>query len=143
MARRATIQGRAALERKMKRMPVIAKKLIKAAMEQSADEIVALMKSLAPVDSGALRDSIGWTWGRAPSGSSIAATVKSQLGSEMTITVYAGDDDAFWARWVEFGRQDMQAQPYFYVSYRAKRRRVKSRISRSVTKAAKRVAKGG
>ena len=48
MARRITIQGRAALERKMKRMPVVAKKLIKVAMEQSADEIVALMKSLVP-----------------------------------------------------------------------------------------------
>ncbi|TNB46809.1 HK97 gp10 family phage protein [Martelella lutilitoris] len=143
MARRSTILGRAALERKLKRMPVVAKKLIRRAMEQSADEIVALMRSLAPVDSGALRDSIGWTWGRAPSGSIIAATVKSSLGSELTITIYAGDDEAFWARWVEFGRQDMPAQPYFYVSYRAKRRRVKSRISRSLTKAAKQVAAGG
>lgn len=122
-------------------------------MAKSADQIVEQMKGLAPVlkepdprrRAGELRDSIGWTWGKAPKGSFAVATMKGAgIGGDLTITIYAGNKDSgWWARWVEFGTSKMSAQPYFYVSWRANRRSTRSRISRAVNKAAKKVAAGG
>jgi hypothetical protein len=91
------------------------------------------------------------------------------IGGDLTITVYAGSDEVFWARWVEFGtaphntakgggtklgkligsvgggiqHPGTAARPFFYVSYRALRRRVRGRITRGINKAAKQVAAGG
>lgn len=159
MARGTTIIGLARLERKLKRLPKVAKDLIRKKMAEAADQIVAMMKSLAPVlkepdrrrQAGALRDSIGWTWGQAPKGSMVVATLKGAgVGGDLTITIYAGTRDkalgtadAFWARWVEFGTSKMGAQPYFYVSWRANRRSVRRKIISAVRTSAKRVAAGG
>lgn len=156
MANAARIIGLARLKRKMERMPQIAQQSIKAALETSANEIVALMKNLVPVlkepdarrKAGALRDSIGWTWGKAPKGTmTLGKVAESKLAGAMTITIYAGSrskskgtSDAFYARWVEFGTQSMRAQPYFYPAYRANKKSTKRRIKRSITQAAKRVA---
>lgn len=151
----ASIKGLKELQRKLDRLPTAAKARIRTAMEQGAGEIVALAKSLVPVDTGSLRDSIGWTWGRAPNGALTLGKVQT-VGGDLTITVYAGNSDAFWARWVEFGTKshaaggmfegatipDIPASPFFFVSYRANRKRVKSRITRAINKAAKEVAAG-
>lgn len=65
-----------------------------------------------PKHIGALKDSIGWTWGAPPKGSmtlgqvkrsSAGALARSALGKRLTITVNAGNEEAFWARWVAFG----------------------------------------
>jgi len=135
------------LNRKFKRFPIIARELIRAEMAKCADDIVGMMKRLAPVLAvpvkdrrpGALRDSIGWTWGAAPKGSVVIATVSGK-SDDMTITIYAGDAEAYWARWVEFGTQNMRAQPYFYVSWRANKRRTVRRLGKAVRNAAKKVA---
>ena len=60
------IQGLDRLNRKLAKLPAVAKQMIRQAMEAKANEIVAMMKNLVPVDDGTLRDSIGWTWGKAP-----------------------------------------------------------------------------
>lgn len=144
----------AALEKKLKRLPDIVIAKIKAAMEQSADEIVAMMKSLVPVDDGDLKDSIGWTWGKAPKGSMIMDQAKASLGGDLTLTIYAGDNKAFYARWVEFGtaahvnkgmfpgtdNPGTRSQPFFFTSYRANKKSAKRRISKAVRDAAKEVA---
>jgi len=83
---------------------------------------------------------------------------------DMRITIFAGDDKAFYARWAEFGtaphslakgadrssrrRRNLpgrqhpgaRAHPFFYPAYRANRKKLKSRVSRAITKAAKKVA---
>lgn len=122
-------------------MPKLVKQEIRKALEQSAEEIVSLAKSLVPVDKGDLRDSIGWTYGDAPKGSiSLGSVRASELTGDLTITVYAGNSQAFYARWQEFGTQKMQAQPFFYPAYRALRRRAKGRVTRATNKAAKKIA---
>lgn len=150
-----TVKGMKELQRKLDRLPQVAKTRIREAMEQGAQEIVDLAKSLVPVDTGSLRDSIGWTYGRAPKGALAIGKVES-LGGDLTITIYAGNSQAFWARWVEFGTAShtaggkfegatipaIPASPFFYVSYRANRKKVKSRITRAINKAAKEVAAG-
>lgn len=144
------------LVRKLKAFPPRAEALIRTAMTQSADQTVALMKSLAPVDSGDLQMSISWTWGDAPKGSLKIGQIKSREGN-MRITIFAGSEQVFWARWVEFGTSPFisggkfagaanpgtRARPFFYVAYRAQRKGTKSRISRAITKAAKEIAATG
>jgi len=141
MATYAKVIGVAKLRRKLDALVAVGRDEIKRAMETSADEIVALAKNLVPVDKGDLKDSIGWTWGKAPKGAMTLGTVQSnEVDSGFTITIFAGNSEAYYARWVEFGTQKMAAQPYFYPSYRALRRRSKSRVTRAVTKAIKKVA---
>lgn len=135
------VEGLDRLERKLKKtIPAKAIELTRRAMEQSAEEIVGMMRRLVPADTGALRDSIGWTWGDAPKGSMVIARSKAQTDGLM-ITIYAGtrdkslgDLDAYYARFVEFGTQKMAAQPFFFVSWRALRRRAGNRIKRQMRK---------
>lgn len=155
----AKIIGLKRLQKKLDKLPAAVKQRIREAMEQGANEIVNMAKSLVPVGNypggGALRDSIGWTYGRAPKGAMTIGKVQS-VGGDLTITIYAGNSEAFYARWIEFGTSPHRnrglfagsqhpgtaAQPFFYVSFRANRRRVKGRVSRAITKAAKEVAAG-
>lgn len=141
MATGARIIGLEKLQKKLNAMPKSVKQEIRKALEQSAEEIVSLAKSLVPVDKGDLRDSIGWTYGDVPKGSIALGSVRaSELTGDLTITVYAGNNEAYYARWIEWGTQNMQAQPFFFPSYRALRKRSRSRISRSINRAAKKVA---
>jgi HK97 gp10 family phage protein len=131
------IQGADRLKRKLRVLPKIAREEIRKALAQGAEEIADLARRLVPVDEGDLRASIGWTFGRPPKGSRILGQAK---GNGIAATIYAGSSEAFYSRWVEFGTVKMRARPYFYPAYRLGRKRAKSRISRAMTKAAKRVA---
>jgi len=143
------VQGLDRLRRKLlKTIPDRVRQRTRAAMEKGADEIVALAKSLVPVDSGALRDSIGWTWGDAPEGSITLGHVKASKDGDEAITIYAGtrnkrlgDKDAFYVRFVEFGTQNMAPHPFFYPAYRTLKRRVKGRITREMKKGIREGAK--
>lgn len=159
-----SILGLAKLDQKLKRLPDAARAEIKAAMEAAADDVVRLARSLVPVEDGDLQKSIGWTWGAPPRGAlTLGKVAAAALGKDLTITVYAGDDKAFWARWVEFGtaphnvakgggnksfrghgvqHPGARAQPFFFPAYRASRNGAKSRIRKAVRSAAKKVAAG-
>lgn len=144
------------LNRKLAKLPAVARQMIRKAMEAKANEIVALMKNLVPVDDGTLRDSIGWTWGKAPKGSLTIASVQATGDSDMTLTIYAGNKEAFYARWVEFGTARHEngglfagsihpgttAQPFFFVSWRANKRRTVRAIRKASRDSAKKVAAG-
>jgi HK97 gp10 family phage protein len=149
MASGARILGLAKLHKKLNAMPQVAKDEIRKSLEAAAEEIVGMARRLAPVlkngderrKSGSLRDSIGWTWGKAPKGSiTLGKVAEASLAGDLTITIYAGNSEAFYARWIEFGTQKMPAQPFFFPSYRATKKRAASRVRRSVTRAAKKVA---
>lgn len=134
------------------------------AMEAGAKELVAFMKSLVPVKSGALRNSIGWTWGDVPDG---AESFDSLSEGKKRIVIYAGAGLKYpaIARWVEFGtaphnvakgggtkagkaaltagkgtpHPGAQANPYFYPAYRAKKRAIIKRIRREIRAELKKV----
>ncbi|MEQ1403837.1 HK97-gp10 family putative phage morphogenesis protein [Neorhizobium sp. Rsf11] len=146
-----TIEGLDRLNRKLtKTIPEAAYRRVKEALEQSADEAIAVMKGLVPVDSGELRDSIAWTWGDAPKGAIALATSTAKAG-DLRITIYAGGGDAYYARFVEFGTSPhpnkglfagsmhpgTPAQPFFYPGWRLVRRKVKGRVTRNIKKAIK------
>ena len=148
-----TVKNLARLQRKLKRFPAVAEAHIKTAMEAVAAEIVAMMKGLVAVDDGTLRDSIGWTWGDAPKGSVIVAKAKGGDG-RLTLTIYAGSTEAYYARWVEFGTSPhlnggkfkgtanpgTNAQPFFYVSWRASRKAARRKMNKAIRDSAKQVA---
>jgi HK97 gp10 family phage protein len=150
------IQGLDRLNKKLAKLPAVAKQMIRQAMEAKANEIVAMMKNLVPVDDGTLRDSIGWTWGKAPKGSLTIASVQATGDSDMTLTIYAGNKEAYYSRFVEFGTARHEngglfagsihpgttAQPFFFVSYRANKRRTVRAVRKASRDAAKKVAAG-
>ena len=112
------------LRARLAKIPDIAREAAAAAMEECAAEIVAEMKLLVPVDSGDLRDSIGWTWGDIPAGSFMIDEIRSgkNAGDQyatLRIKIYAGNKDAFYARFIEFGtKTGVRAQPFFFAAYK-------------------------
>ncbi len=130
------VQGIGPMNRMFAAMPAKVEAAARRAMEKGAEELVAMMQRLVPVDSGDLRDSIGWAWGEAPKGAVVLAQSTSKSRG-LRIVVFAGGDgtDAFYARFVEFGTVNARAHPFFFPSYRSLRKRIKSRITREVKKA--------
>lgn len=155
------VQGIRELEAKLAAIPARVERLTRAAMEKGAQELVDMMKRLVPADSGDLRDSIGWTWGGAPKGSFALFQVRGSKSDEakygaLRITVYAGSDKAFYARFVEYGtaphnvsqgggnksfrgearpHPGARAHPFFFPAWRALRKRIQARIKREMKKA--------
>lgn len=85
---------------------------------QNATELRDAQTRIVPVDSGDLRDS--------------HKIEDRSDGVIVDVRVSAGDEKAFYARFVEFNQQ-----PWFFPSYRALKRRMKSRRARAVNKAVK------
>lgn len=147
------VQGLRSLQNKLTRkIPDAVRRATIEVLEQNADEIVAYMKSLAPVDSGGLRASIGWTWGSAPAGAMVVGTVAPSKGDTLRITIFAGgtsetkrpNKSGFVfdvARLQEFGTADMPPSPFFFPAYRAKKSKAKSRVTRRLRKAIRSGAK--
>ena len=124
------VEGLDKLKRKMTvTIPKKVQEATRQAMEKGAEETVQMMKRLVPVETGMLRDSIGWTWGDAPAGSFTIGTVGGREYGTLRITIYAGNErtkvgarNQFQlARLQEFGTQAMAANPFFYPSWRASR----------------------
>ena len=131
--------------------PALVEQRVKEALEKAADQVVAQMKQRAPVYAGpdlkrsdgrpiipgALRDSIGWTWGDAPKGTVSLGSVQTGLNKEGTtkLTIYAGDRKAFYARWVEFGTRKWAGNPFFFSTWRNNKRKVKGMLTRAIRKA--------
>lgn len=118
----AKVEGLARLKARFASLPPRIKFEVKAAIEKSADELVAFQKRLAPDDPSTpppdLKSSIRKREGR----------------HELSVEVFTDD---FKARWLEFGTVNMSARPFFFGPYRTLRRRIKSRIGRAVKKAVK------
>lgn len=120
-------QGLEKLHAKLAALPAVAKAEMKAALDQSADELIAMQQRLVAVDEGDVKDSIEKKEGR----------------HELAVIVQAGGPKAPHARWLEFGTTKMRARPYFFPAYRSLRKRIKSRATRASKKAATKVAGNG
>lgn len=155
------VQGLDQLNRRWSAVPKKVREAVRAEMEKAADEVVATMRRFAPVDTGALRESIGWTWGDAPAGAMTIGTVGKSAYGAMRITIYAGGTeqtkrrqarasgtrardqkrggyfDTDVARLQEFGTKEMNAHPFFFPAWRAKRTKVRGNISRAISRAIK------
>ena len=132
------------LRARLAKIPDVAREAAAAAMEEGAQEIVDAMKMAAPFKSGDLRDSIGWTWGEVPAGSFMIDEIRSGKNkgdqyATLRIKIYAGNRDAFYARFQEFGTRSQPAQPFFLPTWRKERakfrRRIRDRIRKRIREA--------
>lgn len=149
--------------------------IAKAELANQADRLVSVMKAACPINAdpppepGLLKNSIGWTFGTPPKTRATGAfrpkaggDTKGRGGnkgkSEFVANVYAGNDEAYYARWVEFGthahslskgadisRRKRQsggrqhpgsvAQPFFWPSYRLLKKTMRSTVKRRLAAA--------
>lgn len=98
-----------------------------------------------------LKASVGRAWGNAPTDAGLATGEQSEARSikgdrGLAATVYAGSREAFWARWEEFGTRPhpnkglfegtdhpgTAARPFFFPTFRLRRKALLSRISRAM-----------
>lgn len=140
------VQGLDRLRRKLsQKIPEAVQVAAAKKLEERANLIVSIMKSRAPKDQGDLVRSIGWTWGDAPAGSFTMGKVGGREYGRLVITIYAGSEHtlvtnsrgvAFQNAFLqEFGTANMPPTPYFYPSWREKKRGNKSTLTRAIKKA--------
>lgn len=136
-----TAEALARLQAKFAALPQNARTAIKAALDASGTELAEAARALAPVRTGKLRDSIVST-----SGGSATPSYSQPGGSHVvpdySVKVTAGNSDVRYAHLVEYGTTDAPAQPFFWPAYRILKKRLRSRVSRAVGKAARDAAKG-
>lgn len=129
------VEGLRSLDRKLRRaIPNRVAKNIKVQMAVAADKIVATAEGLVSEKTGDLKNSIGWVWGTDIPDGAISLGSVGPNDSEFVITVFAGNSDAFYARWVEFGTQNASPHPYFFPAYRLNKRGTRTRINRAIRK---------
>lgn len=142
-------------ERALRRMRALTPEvriMIEDAMEKEAAELTELIRRRVPVDTGSLRDSVRYDTSpdrmrftiRAGGLPSTRKKVRKGVrDSDFAEARLEGNNkgEFDYARAVEFGTSDTAAQPYFYPSYRQKkrgiRRRVKAAAKKGVAKAVK------
>ncbi|MCV2877609.1 HK97 gp10 family phage protein [Sedimentimonas flavescens] len=126
-----------AFRRRLKVIPALITAEVRPVMEACADELVAMMQTLAPRDTGEGAASIGWTWGDAPKVAMVLDSLTAKKNAKDRIVIYAAGGDAFHMRFQEFGTVDMPAQPFFWPAYRALKAKIKRRIAAAVRRGVK------
>lgn len=108
---------------------------LRKALADAGDEFVSKAKQFVPQPTGELRDTIKWEWTKnTQADASRSPAIVVQGGGE-----YDGDE-GYYIRWVEFGRKGaggMAPRPFFFTAYRLMRRAMRSKLSRSMTRAMK------
>ncbi|ABA78513.1 HK97 gp10 family phage protein [Rhodobacter sphaeroides] len=107
---------------------------LRPALVKAAEDVAAKMRALAPVDTGALRDSIAVT------GPGQTTPAYASDGGRRTIpdnqaVVTVGSPAMRHGHLVEFGTVTMEAQPFTRPAWRIARPRILSRLSRAIGKA--------
>lgn len=126
---------------------------IRKVLIQSAEEIVATQKRLAPVKDGDLQDSIQYTMGDEDPPKYAAFRDRRTKGGDPSLAaiITAGNSKVRYAHLIERGtaphlnggvfagsqHPGTEAQPYFWPGYRANRKKVKGRVTRAINKAVK------
>lgn len=156
------LKGTDKLTRKMRRMPPEVRAQAQEDVLKGAQDVAETARQLVRSRTGRLKRSIGAVAGDAPA---TRATQALRGGGRKGLktdpdaiyaTAYAGDDDAYYAGWVENGTAPHKqggkfkgthhpgtaAQPFFFPAFRANKKRAKSRITRGIKKAIKKAAQG-
>jgi HK97 gp10 family phage protein len=124
------------LNRRMAAIPKAVREAVTPALSKSGDELAGAMKTLAETsrETGALIDSIAVTPGgqTTPPYSQPGA---SRVVPENAVAVTAGNSKVRYAHLVEYGTTKMAAEPFFWPAYRLLKKRLQSRIKRSIGKA--------
>lgn len=131
MARSAQLDR---LLRKMEAAKRAPREAVRPALVQAGNELADTMRQLAPVDTGALKESIHVTrpGEQTPPYSQPGG---SRMAGEAEVLITVGDEQTRYPHLVEYGTSDTEAQPFFWPAYRLLRKQLKARIARAVAKA--------
>lgn len=145
----ATVAGVDRLKAKLAAIPESVRDAMSDALAGGAADLVAMQRRLAPKDTGELASSIRWDWatgGAADSaglkegrGEQIAA--KGEMNLAINVTTGTGMKLPMLAIWKEFGTKEQPPHAYFYVSYRAMRKKIAARIASASRRAIKALGK--
>ncbi|MFC0633291.1 HK97-gp10 family putative phage morphogenesis protein [Brevundimonas balnearis] len=143
-----------------RRLPKDVRRATQDALASSADELAEAVRYNVPVDHGDLKASVRWRRG-APRDKKARKAGRTE-DKDLSVTVAAGDETAFYASFVEFGTAPSSgeaprrnrnfksvevmtkgtrphagtpAQPFFFPTWRALRRRLVGKIKRAQAKA--------
>jgi HK97 gp10 family phage protein len=122
------------LKQRMNAIPQAVKDAVRPALIKSGNEVSRDAKALAPVETGALKNSIAVTPPGQPT-PPYSQPGGSQVAGETEVLVTVGDTHVRYAHLVEYGTAKAKAKPYFWPAYRLNRKRAKDRIKRAVSKA--------
>lgn len=155
------VKGLDRLLRQMKALPKLQVEAVAAAQLAGANDLAAAIERAAPKRSGATKKSVQVVTGaEAANTGDEGALIKAQAG--LAVKVVAGDDDAFYVRFIEHGtagapagayrdkkgkarknkveHHATPAQPFFWPTVRAQKARLKRRVSKAANQAAKAAA---
>lgn len=143
-----SVEGWQRLQRRLMAIPEAVREATQTALIAAADDVAAVMKALAPVDDGDLRDSIEVTPGgqaTPPHSQPGGATVVPENAAMIT----AGNSKVRTAHLVEFGTAPHLAggkfegaqhpgtspQPFFFPAYRFAKKKAARKVKRAMSKA--------
>jgi HK97 gp10 family phage protein len=124
---------------KFRALPPAVRANLKVAVVECANRVEALASALAPEDSGDLKESVRVVQGEyTPANSRVRSVVVSgKADPDLTASVVAGDEKAWYAALVEHGTVRTRAQPHLFPAYRALKRAIRARLNRAYRDAAK------
>lgn len=127
------------LRRRLQAIPRATVAAVNPALRRSAEEMADTMRQLAPVDTGALKDSIAVT------SAGQATPAYSQPGGSMVVpenavAITAGNTDVRYAHLAEYGHSNAPPHPFFWPAFRLNRKKAANRIKRAVSKAVRSTA---
>jgi len=135
----AKLSGKAKFLAMLRQIPPAVRAEVAKAQEQNGREFVSALQSAVPVDEGDLKASIGYRIGGYKKAGGDRGFNSRLNDPFLTLGVKAGSIKAPYAGYVEFGTVKMDPRAFFFPTYRALRKRLKSRLTRSATKGIKRV----
>lgn len=127
--------GLARIQKRLLSIPEQVRDAMQTDLKKSGDELAAMMVSLAPEDSGDLKDSITVTT------AGHTTPPYSQPGGETVVPenavmVTVGGEYVRYPHLVEYGTAKAHAQPFFWPSYHLLKRKIQNRLKRAARKAA-------
>jgi hypothetical protein len=149
----AKIIGAEALKRKFREMPGAVQAEVKKAVPDAADELVGMMQRLAPRNKGVLVASIrreqleefraAVIAGGTPATRREIRKGSGQFTDEAILAEFGTKPHRVGGKFKGARHPGTAPQPFFYSSWRAMKKRIKSKIARSITTGIKKVAKSG
>lgn len=121
-------------QQRMNAIPEAVRVAVQPALVKGAEEIASAARTLAPVDTGALKESIAVT------GPGETLPPYSQPGGRRALqeneaAVTVGSADVRYPHLVEYGTAEAPAQPFFWPAFRSTRKRAAARVKRAIGKA--------
>jgi HK97 gp10 family phage protein len=135
------VKGLPQLSAKLKRLRTATAEPVKVGVGKGAQLIVEEQKRLVPVKTGALRDTIQWTFGDPPAYASVGLRLGGRKENETRATITAGTSAVRYAHLVELGHSGKPGTPYFYPGYRSRRKDAQKIIAAHVRQAVKDAAR--